>query len=292
MAGHDSGEERQALFARMIENSNELALAADADGRIVYANPAALRALGYTAGTIAELPYTRIFDIPDDELPHIAAHIAAGGSRRLATRAHGSDGGSFPVTLQITGTAREDRPPGHRAHRDQHGAPATPGRGVAHPTRSGPRARRDQRHARGLRASARRGAAVGGDRRGRHLRCRHPQRRPESDRAPRPLAGLYPGGEPLRARLAAGAAGADRRMLHGHDRGSRLRACARANPGRPARARRHPRALRRPRCRVSQSGLPHLRHDPTAHPAHARDDRRRDRPLRRPHLGRDRAARQ
>jgi PAS domain S-box-containing protein len=109
MADTGSGAERQALFARLIENSNEIALAADASGRIVYANPAALRELGFTAGTIADLPYTRIFDIPDDERPHIEAHIATGGSRRLATRARGSDGGSFPVMLQIAGCRPADR---------------------------------------------------------------------------------------------------------------------------------------------------------------------------------------
>ena len=47
MADRGSGEERQALFASMIENSSELALAADTDGRIVYANSAALGAGGW-----------------------------------------------------------------------------------------------------------------------------------------------------------------------------------------------------------------------------------------------------
>ncbi|NIA21413.1 MAG: substrate-binding domain-containing protein [Anaerolineaceae bacterium] len=91
-----------ALVSSMIENIDQVALATDLEGRIVYANPAASRLCGYEAGQLQTLFLERILDFDDRRRQQVAECVGRGRSANFETRARRKDGSAFPVQVSMS----------------------------------------------------------------------------------------------------------------------------------------------------------------------------------------------
>lgn len=104
----NEGSERHELYQRlsltssMLENSTELALATDTNGRILYANPACSRLLGYTQKQLLDVGVDVAFDFDDQQRSCVVSCIAGGEACSFETSARRRDGSTFPVLFSAS----------------------------------------------------------------------------------------------------------------------------------------------------------------------------------------------
>jgi len=98
----DEVARRLALASNLMENSAALALAADANGRILYANPASVRTMGLDEAEILDSSVDAVFDFTDTQRARVTQAIAQGKSCSLETRARTADGPALPVQLCVS----------------------------------------------------------------------------------------------------------------------------------------------------------------------------------------------
>ncbi|MBN1211002.1 MAG: substrate-binding domain-containing protein [candidate division Zixibacteria bacterium] len=91
-----------ALISSMVENCAEMALAADLNGRVVYANPAAVNFFGFTQGQMMQATVDKLFEIDSDRYEQILKDISEGGSCWLETEAYSKIGVARPFHVTVS----------------------------------------------------------------------------------------------------------------------------------------------------------------------------------------------
>ena len=86
----------------MIENVEELAVAADEHGRIVYANSACQGFCGYAKNEIVGLNIKKLFDLTSLQNSQIDQCLQEETAKNFEARAIKKDGASFPVHISIS----------------------------------------------------------------------------------------------------------------------------------------------------------------------------------------------
>ena len=90
------------LLSSMIENTAEIALAADIAGKVVYANPAAIREYGYPDAEIERIYLEKLFFFTDHQKELISKCVNDGQRALFETTAIKWDGGQFPVQISLS----------------------------------------------------------------------------------------------------------------------------------------------------------------------------------------------
>jgi PAS domain S-box-containing protein len=91
-----------SLLSSMIENVEELALATDGRGSIVYANPATRRLCGYDKSELLGAPVEKIFNFTEEQKNQINQCLEQAGAKSFETAAVRVDGSLFPVQISIS----------------------------------------------------------------------------------------------------------------------------------------------------------------------------------------------
>jgi|GEM_PF-800541 len=91
-----------SLISSMIENVEELAIAADANGRIVYANAASLRFCGYEKEELVGLDVDHIFDLTTLQRSQITKCLAEESAKNFEATAIRKDRSLFPVYISMS----------------------------------------------------------------------------------------------------------------------------------------------------------------------------------------------
>ena len=91
-----------ALISSMIESVEELAIAADEGGRIVYANAACERFCGYTRNDIVGMNLRDLFELSSVQDSQIDQCLGQETAKNFETLAKRRDGSSFPVHISIS----------------------------------------------------------------------------------------------------------------------------------------------------------------------------------------------
>ena len=99
---HHELSQQLALISSMIENVEELAVAADEHGRIVYANSACQGFCGYAKNEIVGLNIKKLFDLTSLQNSQIDQCLKEEKTKSFETRAIKKDGASFPVHISIS----------------------------------------------------------------------------------------------------------------------------------------------------------------------------------------------
>ena len=99
---HHDLSQQLSLISSMIENVEELAIAADTDGRIVYANAASLRFCGYGKEELVGMNIDDIFDFTAAQESQIAGCLAEETSKNFESSAIRKDGSLFPVQISLS----------------------------------------------------------------------------------------------------------------------------------------------------------------------------------------------
>jgi len=102
--------QRVALLSSMVESAAEMALAIDADGRITYANPAALRLTSYDREQITRLFVTDLFSLTEEQHALTERCLRDGKAASFETQTVKSTGETFPVQLSLSALATHGGP--------------------------------------------------------------------------------------------------------------------------------------------------------------------------------------
>ena len=109
---HHELSQQLSLISSMIENVEELAIAADASGRIVYANAACQRFCGYSKKEMVGLKINELFDLSTLQNSQIEQCLKEETAKNFETTAIKPDGSSFPVHISISPLRSETSPRG------------------------------------------------------------------------------------------------------------------------------------------------------------------------------------
>ncbi|MEJ2285632.1 MAG: substrate-binding domain-containing protein, partial [Desulfobacterales bacterium] len=109
---HHELSQQLSLISSMIENVEELAIAADASGRIVYANAACQRFCGYSKEEMVGLKINELFDLSTLQNSQIEQCLKEETAKNFETTAIKPDGSSFPVHISISPLRSETSPRG------------------------------------------------------------------------------------------------------------------------------------------------------------------------------------
>jgi len=90
------------LFSRMIESTPGILLATDAAQQIIYANPAGMRALGYTDEEISALPLARVLQLSEVLREAVSQCLHLKSSTSFETMAIRKDGSTFPIQVNVS----------------------------------------------------------------------------------------------------------------------------------------------------------------------------------------------
>jgi len=99
---HHELSQQLSLISSMIENVKELAVAADENGRIVYANSACQEFCGYAKNEIVGLNIKELFDLTSFQNSKIHQCLRDETAESFEGRAIKKDGTSFPVHISIS----------------------------------------------------------------------------------------------------------------------------------------------------------------------------------------------
>jgi PAS domain S-box-containing protein len=99
---HHELSQQLALISSMIESVEELALAADENGRIVYANAACERFCGYTKHEIVGMNIRTLFELSSGQNAHIKKCLVRETPNNFEALAKRRGGSSFPVHISIS----------------------------------------------------------------------------------------------------------------------------------------------------------------------------------------------
>lgn len=109
---HHELSQQLSLISSMIENVEELAIAADESGRIVYANAACQRFCGYSKEEMVGLSIKELFDLSTQQGFQIDQCLREETAKNFETMAIKPDGSSFPVHISISPLRSETSPRG------------------------------------------------------------------------------------------------------------------------------------------------------------------------------------
>jgi PAS domain S-box-containing protein len=109
---HHELSQQLSLISSMIENVEELAVAADESGRIVYANAACQRFCGYNKEEMVGLNIKNLFDLSTLQKSQIDQCLKEETAKNFETTAIKPDGSSFPVHISISPLRSETSPRG------------------------------------------------------------------------------------------------------------------------------------------------------------------------------------
>jgi PAS domain S-box-containing protein len=99
---HHELSQQLSLISSMIENVEELAIAADIHGQIVYANAASLHFCGYKKKELVGLSIDNIFDFTTMQRSQITSCIEDETSKNFEATAVRKDGSLFPVNISVS----------------------------------------------------------------------------------------------------------------------------------------------------------------------------------------------
>jgi PAS domain S-box-containing protein len=100
--GNASSPPLQSITSAIIENIQDIALATDRQGNIIYANPAAYRLSGYDQQDLLGRPFGCLFEIDEDQRRHINRCLQQNCRQTLMSAAIRKDGSAFPVQLNVS----------------------------------------------------------------------------------------------------------------------------------------------------------------------------------------------
>ncbi len=109
---HHELSQQLSLISSMIENVEELAIATDEYGRIVYANAACQRFCSYSKQDMVGLNIKELFDLSSMQKSQIDQCLKDETAKNFETTAIKSDGSSFPVHVSISPMRSETSPRG------------------------------------------------------------------------------------------------------------------------------------------------------------------------------------
>jgi len=109
---HHELSQQLSLLSSMIENVEELAVATDETGRIVYANAACLRFCGYTEDEMVGLNIKNLFDLTTLQYSQIDQCLQEETAKNFESTALRKDGSLFPVHISISPLKSEAAPRG------------------------------------------------------------------------------------------------------------------------------------------------------------------------------------
>ena len=109
---HHQLSQQLSLISSMIENVEELAIAADADGRIVYANAASLSFCGYRKEELVGQNIENIFDFTSNQRSQITSCLKQETARNFETTAIRKGGALFPAQISVSPLRSESTPRG------------------------------------------------------------------------------------------------------------------------------------------------------------------------------------
>jgi len=99
---HHALSQQFSLISSMIENVEELAIAADIHGQIVYANSASLHFCGYPKKDLVGLNIDDIFEFSTTQRTQITSCIEDETAKNFETTAVRKDGSLFPVHVSVS----------------------------------------------------------------------------------------------------------------------------------------------------------------------------------------------
>ncbi len=99
---HHQLSQQLSLISSMIENVEECAIAADADGRIVYANAASLNFCGYRKEELVGQNIENIFDFTSNQRAQITSCFKQETARNFETAAIRKGGALFPAHISVS----------------------------------------------------------------------------------------------------------------------------------------------------------------------------------------------
>jgi PAS domain S-box-containing protein len=99
---HHELSQQLSLISSMIENVEELAIAADIRGQIVYANAASLRFCGYRKKELVGLNIDDLFDFTTMQRSQITSCIEDETAKNFEATAVRKDGTLFPVNISVS----------------------------------------------------------------------------------------------------------------------------------------------------------------------------------------------
>jgi PAS domain S-box-containing protein len=99
---HHELSQQLALTSSMIESVEELALAADENGRVVYANAACEPFCGYAKNEIVGMNIRDLFELSPGQNSHIDQCIRQEMAKNFEVMATRKDGSSFPAQISIS----------------------------------------------------------------------------------------------------------------------------------------------------------------------------------------------
>jgi PAS domain S-box-containing protein len=109
---HHQLSQQLSLISSMIENVEEFAIAADADGRIVYANAASLNFCGYRKEELVGQNIENIFDFTSNQRSQITSCFEQEIARNFETTAICKSGNFFPAHISVSPLRSESTPRG------------------------------------------------------------------------------------------------------------------------------------------------------------------------------------
>jgi PAS domain S-box-containing protein len=99
---HHELSQQLSLISSLIENVEELAIAADTDGRIVYVNAASLRFCGYKKEEVVGLSIDEVFQFTSLQRSQINSCLKQDTSKNFETTAIRKNESLFPVNISVS----------------------------------------------------------------------------------------------------------------------------------------------------------------------------------------------
>jgi PAS domain S-box-containing protein len=100
--GRDDLSRQLALLTGMIENTDEVAIAADLEGRVLYMNPAAARRCGCAEADVASLEIGDLIRLDERQLAQIKTRVRDGRSMTFETRMRRRSRDEQPVQVSVS----------------------------------------------------------------------------------------------------------------------------------------------------------------------------------------------